>query len=138
MEAFNELNPGFAATPMLCVDVEGMKLLVSEWSASDEQFANQIIEGSINPRIPLKLGNMIARLHCSPFDPQFNTEAARSECIQGAFALFEGFHQTIMEYNDDYRPRVKATAKHIGRERYLKVVAKIRRLYEDKGLPFTF
>jgi hypothetical protein len=125
MEAFSELNPGCAAIPMLCVDVEDMKLLVSEWSASDEQFANQIIEGSIDPRIPPKLGNVIARLHCSPFDPQFNTGAARSECIQGAFTLFEGFYQTIMEYSYDYRPRVKATAKRLGETNIWKLWRKV-------------
>lgn len=63
MQQFSKLNPGCAAKPILCIDIDNMKLLVSAWSEADEQLANQFIEGSIDPRIPPKIGEVLARLH---------------------------------------------------------------------------
>jgi hypothetical protein len=36
--------------PYLLLDVQDMKLLVTQWSDADEQWANQFIDGSIDTR----------------------------------------------------------------------------------------
>ncbi len=38
------------AVPYLCLDIDGMKLLVTQWSEADEQWANQFIDGSVDTR----------------------------------------------------------------------------------------
>jgi len=61
------------ATPYLCVDVQkDMKLLVTEWCESDEQWANQFIDGVVDERIVPKLAQTLALLHLADFDPEFN------------------------------------------------------------------
>lgn len=52
-----------------------MKLLVTVWSKADEQFANQFIDGSIDPRIAQPLANALAALHSiDNYDPSFNEQ----------------------------------------------------------------
>jgi len=50
MELYHTLDPGSVAIPYLCLDVDNMKLLVTQWSPSDEQFANQFIDGVVDER----------------------------------------------------------------------------------------
>jgi len=50
MGTFNGIDPGSVAIPYLCLDVEGMKLLVTQWSPADEQWANQFIDGIVDAR----------------------------------------------------------------------------------------
>ena len=50
MELYHRLDPGSVAIPYLCLDVDHMKLLVTQWSPSDEQFANQFIDGVVDVR----------------------------------------------------------------------------------------
>jgi hypothetical protein len=50
MELYHRLHPGCVAIPYLCTDVDNMKLLVTQWSPSDEQFANQFIDGVVDLR----------------------------------------------------------------------------------------
>ncbi len=52
-----------------------MKLLITVWSKADEQFANQFIDGSIDPRIAQPLANALAALHSiDNYDPSFNEQ----------------------------------------------------------------
>ena len=48
MEMFEGIAPGSVAKPYFCDDVQGCKLLVAQWSKSDEQFGNQFIDGIVD------------------------------------------------------------------------------------------
>lgn len=50
MKLFHKINPEAVAVPYLLLDVEDMKLLVTQWSEADEQWANQFIDGSVDTR----------------------------------------------------------------------------------------
>lgn len=54
MKIFSKLKPEYMATPIGCWDLEQdglkMKLIVTEWSTADEQFSNQFIDGTVDPR----------------------------------------------------------------------------------------
>jgi len=50
MKLYHHLNPGSVAIPYTCIDVDTMKLLITQWSPSDEQFANQFIDGVVDIR----------------------------------------------------------------------------------------
>jgi hypothetical protein len=50
MKLFHKINPDAVAVPYLLLDVQDMKLLVTQWSDADEQWANQFIDGSIDTR----------------------------------------------------------------------------------------
>lgn len=51
MGTFNSIDPGSVAIPYLCLDVDDMKLLVTQWSPADEQWANQFIDGTVDIRL---------------------------------------------------------------------------------------
>jgi len=50
MKTFNGIDPTSVVAPYLCADIEDMKLLVTQWSSADEQWANQFIDGSVDVR----------------------------------------------------------------------------------------
>jgi len=50
MQLFNNIDPDSVATPYLCVDVGDMKILVTQWSFADEQWANQFLDGTVDMR----------------------------------------------------------------------------------------
>lgn len=70
MKLFQEVAPGCAAVPYCCLDIKGddgvaLKLLVTEWVPSNEQFGNQFIDGAVDPRTATGLAQSLASLHCS-------------------------------------------------------------------------
>lgn len=80
MKTFSKAMPDCVVIPLALWDVEHegqkMKLLVTEWSKADEQFSNQFIEGSIDPRAAPKLANALAVINSmTDYDPHFNEQA---------------------------------------------------------------
>ena len=70
-------TPDSVVEPLALLDIkhegQNMKLLVTAWSKADEQFCNQFIDGSVDPRIAQKLADTFAALHTiKDFDPSFN------------------------------------------------------------------
>ena len=79
METFSKIKPDSVVPPLALWDVEHdgqkMKLLVTVWSKADEQFSNQFIDGSIDPRAAPKLANILAALHSiKDYDHRFNEQ----------------------------------------------------------------
>ena len=82
-------------TPYLCVDVgPDKKLLVTEYSPLDEQFANQFIDGAVDLRVAPRLAHSLAALHSLPdvdvgfnedMKPFFQDLATMLEGIFGSF-----------------------------------------------------
>jgi hypothetical protein len=72
-------------TPYHCVDVQDMKVLVTQWATADEQFANQFIDGSVDARIFLKAAEAFATLNTAEFNPSFN-ESCRP-CMLSVFPV---------------------------------------------------
>ena len=50
MKSFSELAPNSVPAPLMCVEIDDMMLLVTHWSAADEQWANQFIDGVVDKR----------------------------------------------------------------------------------------
>jgi len=73
-------DPCPVITPYHCVDIvdqdgNKMKLLVTAWATTDEQFVNQFIDGEVDDRILDKLAAFLANLIISPVvDPMFNDD----------------------------------------------------------------
>jgi len=77
MEKVSKIAPGTIVTPLalwdVCHEGQDMKLLVTEWSKVDEQFANQFIDGVVDVRVAPKIADTLAKLHnIKDFDPDFN------------------------------------------------------------------
>ena len=77
MEKMSKITPGTVVTPFALWDIhhegENMKLLVTEWSKVNEQFCNQFIDGTVDPRVASKIADALANLHnIEDFDPDFN------------------------------------------------------------------
>ena len=77
MKELSNKSLGCLVSPLACWDVkhegENMKLFVTEWSNSDEQFGNQFIDGAVDPRIAPKIADTLAALNnIKDFDPDFN------------------------------------------------------------------
>lgn len=102
MKKFTELMGENApvATPYLCENVDNMKILVTEWSSTDGQWANQFIDGQVNHRVIPKLVEAIATLNLTPFDdeigPSFNDNAR--PCIQTVFPLSKTMHRKSADF----------------------------------------
>ena len=80
MATFSKINPDCVVAPLALWDVEHegqkMKLLVTKWSKADEQFSNQFIDGSIDPRAAPKVANALAAINSmKDYDPHFNERA---------------------------------------------------------------
>jgi len=113
MEVFHMIDPGSVAVPYLCLDVDDMKLLVTQWAEADEQWANQFIDGSVDRRIVPKLATALAKLHCLDFDPDFNTSVR--DCVQTIFPVMT--ERTRFLYNPEIEPnRVSKFVRELGQE----------------------
>ena len=51
-----------------------MKLLASVWSKADEQFANQFVDGSVDPRLAPQIAKTLALLNLESFEDDFNEQ----------------------------------------------------------------
>ena len=79
MSTFSKIKPDCVIAPLALWDVEHegqkMKLLVTKWSQADEQFSNQFIDGSIDPRAAPKVANALAAINSiKDYDPHFNEQ----------------------------------------------------------------
>ena len=94
MQTFSKIKPDCVVAPLVCYDIEQdgqkMKLLVTEYSKADEQFANQHIEGSVDIRLAPKLADMLAAIHnMQGIDPSFNDQCKLNVA---------GLNEQILEY----------------------------------------
>ena len=85
MLASHKKTPNSVVLPLAVLDTkqndQNMKVLITEWSAADEQFCNQFIDGSVDSRIAPQLANTLAELHLiTDFDPNFNENV--KPCMQ--------------------------------------------------------
>jgi len=125
MVTMSKLAPDSIVNPILLSDIEyegqSMKLLVTEWSKADEQFCNQFIDGSVDPRIAPKLANTLAALHLiKDFDPSFNETV--KPCME---ALLENtMKKSAMEASklDNPSDRTEAYCTSLGEEVMLKIM----------------
>eukprot|EP00986_Skeletonema_menzelii_P001113 scaffold304_cov80-Skeletonema_menzelii.AAC.7 len=79
ISTFSKIKPDCVVAPLALWDVEHegqkMKLLVTMWSKADEQFSNQFIDGSIDPRAAPKVANALAAINSmKDYDPHFNEQ----------------------------------------------------------------
>ena len=81
MKIVSKIKPDCVVAPLALWDMEhegqSMKLLITEWAAmTDEQIANQFIEGIVDVRVAPKLADTLAAIHTIPdIDPNHNEQA---------------------------------------------------------------
>lgn len=135
MKKFTELMGDDApvATPYLCEDVEDMKILVTEWASTDEQWANQFIEGEVDHRVIPKLADAIATLNLAPFDdeigPYFNDNAR--PCMQTVFPLAKTIVGQLLSSEESIDACV-TYLKEMGQERFDKIMDKLAEEYVNR------
>ena len=101
-------------------DGHQMKLLVTEWSKADEQFCNQFIDGTVDPRIAPKIANTLAALHnIKDYDPEFNAQV--NDCVLN---LFSQIRQVELENSRKTNPkdRTEAYSASLGEEVLMKSI----------------
>jgi len=134
MEKFEKLAPGCVATPYLLLDVDDMKLLATQWSTSDEQMANQFIDGVGDIRIAKKLAVAIAALHCKcDIDPEFNSEAR--ECMIDIFPNLNEELIKMAKGETTVSNRATKLAQEIGPDACSFLFAAATKSYRDKSIP---
>ena len=124
-ERFSKIKPDCIASPLALWDVEHddqkMKLLVTEWSQADEQFANQFIDGSIDPRIAQPLANALAALHSiDNYDPSFNEQIKPFMSTQ--YKLLEDAIQDKARTSEPPQDRVEKICAMIGEDILMKIL----------------
>lgn len=110
MKTMSIIAPNFVVSPLGCWDVEQdgrqMKLLVTEWSKADEQFANQFIDGYVDSRIAPQLADLFVALHnIKDFDPDFNSNV--QPCMEN---IFEQMRNAIIDYCSNKNPQNRTQA----------------------------
>ena len=93
--------------PYFCIDIgSDKKLLVTEYSKLDEQFANQFIDGVVDLRVAPKLAHSLAALHSLPnVEVSFNEEM--KPFFQDLATIMEGIFSGFFSEEDgagDDRP----------------------------------
>lgn len=117
------------ATPYLCITLDNMKLLVTQWSEADEQWGNQFIDGSIDLRVIPKLSETLATLHCQAFDPAFN-ENVRPCTV----SLFDTMREKIDEIlkNPNLEGNTASLVRDYGREECDRLILKVLEDYNRR------
>lgn len=104
MSKMADKTPESVVAPLACFDIEDdgqkMKLLVTEWSKSDEQFCNQFIDGVVDPRIAPKLATTLATLHTIDFEPDFNEQV--KPCM---LSLFDQMIEYVRKTCEEMKPK---------------------------------
>ena len=127
----NMMDDAPVATPYLCVDVQGMKLLVTQWTNhADEQWANQFIDGVVDDRPVQKLAETLALLHCADFDPEFNTNVR--PCMLTIFPAMKEKLQELVTLPDGEGGRVAELAKSYGKDLCDQIIDANRANYDDR------
>ena len=134
MEKFAKLSPGCVAAPYLLLDIDDMKLLATQWSTSDEQMANQFIDGVADIRVAKKLAVAIAALHCKcDIDPDFNSEAR--ECMIDIFPNLNEELLKMAKGETTVSNRATKLAQEIGPDACSFLFAAATKSYRDKSIP---
>ena len=118
------------ATPYICADIEDMKILVIQWASTDEQWANQFIDGEVDHRIIPKLAQALATLNLAPFDdeldPMFNDSVR--PCMRNIFGVSQAIFGQLISADETIDSCV-AHMKEMGQERFDELIENMDKLY---------
>ena len=134
MNTVSKIVPDCVVKPLGCWDVlqdgHRMKLLVTEWSSSDEQFGNQFIDGSVDLRIAPKIAQTLAALHTiKDFEPEFNANV--KPCMENMLEQMKVFvHEACAKENP--KDRTEAYCVDVGADVLEKVVDGIISNYHQR------
>ena len=127
MRQFNDmLVDAPVVMPYHCVDVQDMKVLVTQWATADEQFANQFIDGSVDARIFPKAAEAFATLNTAEFDPSFN-ESCRP-CMISVFPILTMFFGQYVEA-PEVTDKCVAICKEFGLEKLSLICQNMEKSY---------
>ena len=136
MMTSSEKSPDNVVKPLALLDLmqgdQSMKCLVTEWSNADEQFCNQLIDGSVDPRIALKLATTFAQLHSiTGFDPSFNETV--KPCMESM--MRDLMRPAAVEASKNTNPtdRTEAYCSSLGEEVITNIMDECISDYDNKG-----
>ena len=118
MNRFREMMGDGApvVTPYLCVDIsDSLKLLVTQWSPADEQWANQFIDGEVDERLVPQAAKAFATLNCAEADPMFNDNVR--PCMRSVFPVVKMVTGEIIAMPET-KDQCAAFLKELGEERF--------------------
>jgi hypothetical protein len=124
MKEVSSKTEGCVVSPLACWDVkhegENMKLFLSEWSNSDEQFCNQFIDGVVDPRIAPKIADTFATLNIiKDFDPDFNELV--KPCVESLYEHMKIFARAASQTKDP-SDRTAAYCASLGEDVMMKII----------------
>ena len=80
-------------------------------------------------RVAPQLGKSFANLHCAAFDPDFNSSAARSSCLQCFFSLLrDNFNDLVANPS---HPCTNQQARTRGHKKFIELIDYSERIYMD-------
>ncbi|GMH88331.1 hypothetical protein TrVE_jg7352 [Triparma verrucosa] len=138
MQLFAGLAPGHVATPFLCHSIPAdasnpyeMLMLVTEWCTSDEQLANQWLDGVVDDRIAEPFGRAVAKLHMQPFEEGYNQAVNKTvaDCIWPAS---EDKFTELLAQDDGENERYGLLAREFGPEKLFGLLARLKASFETK------
>jgi thiamine kinase-like enzyme len=104
------------ATPYFCIDVpDNMKVIICQWSKSDEQWANQFIDGEVDMRVIPKVADALAVLNTADFDPMFNDNVR--PCMRTIFQLAKTVLEGLAVAEGKPPDKAAAYCQELGKER---------------------
>lgn len=103
------------ATPYFCLDVQDMKLIACEYAKSDEQWANQFVDGHVDTRIVPQLARALAKLNTSECDPMFNDNVR--PCMQNMMGLGQNLMEGLATSTNETIDKAILYSRKIGPER---------------------
>ncbi|KAL9186477.1 hypothetical protein ACHAXT_005715 [Thalassiosira profunda] len=122
MERMAAATPDCVVAPLACWDVECQpdsggkpqrgKILVTEWSAADEQFGNQFADGCVDGRVAVQLADTLATLHLmDDYDPKFNETV--KPCFAGLLQMAKGVVEGLCRAEAP-KDRTEAYCREVG------------------------
>jgi thiamine kinase-like enzyme len=121
-------------TPYFCVDAgPGYRLLVTEWSTADEQWANQFIDGHVDERILEKLAMTFATLHCSTsrigLDQTFNDKVM--PYMMTIFPLIKALSSEYLLDSNDVNDKGVVLMHRIGQTAFHRMVDNMEERFQE-------
>lgn len=118
------------ATPYICVDVDEMKVVVTQWASADEQWANQFIDGKVDMRVVPKLAEALATLNLAAFDSDFDSEFNDNvrPCMRSVFPVSKALFRQHTE-GDETIDSCVAYMKEMNTEKYYVLIDNLDKTY---------
>ena len=124
------------AQPYYVIDIDpadndgnDAKLLMAEWSATDEQFANQFTDGRVDSRVIQGLAEAIAKLNLTEVEDEWNQECR--ECFRSLHPVFKQIFGQFVDLPEDQSDPAAQRCKQLGIDALHKMIDALDKEYME-------